>query len=215
MEMKGIISVTVIFSLVGVCAKAQTFDEWFRQNKTQIKYLISQIAAYQIFESNLADGYTISQTGLTWIDTAKTSEYDLHSNYFGSLKIVSPAITGYPRTRDITSIAAAIIRNLNNLKKIMQTGNLNAADLSYLNLVYKNMTAQCNKSLDALSGVITDSVYSMTDDQRIKRIDAIYTDIKDKYSFSQSFTSEAALLSAQRQSLSGDIKESLINNGLQ
>jgi hypothetical protein len=214
-EMKKVLSVTIIFLLAGLCAKAQTFDEWFKQNKTQIKYLIQQIAAYQIFESNLTDGYNISGIGLTFIDTVKTSEYNLHSNYFSSLKVVSPAVTGYSRTRDIISLSSAIVSNLNSLKKIIQTGIMTASDISYLNSVYSNMISRCNNSLDELTNLVTDGMYSMTDDQRINRIDRIYAEVKDKYAFSQSFTSEAALLSAQRQGLTGDIKESLINNGVQ
>jgi hypothetical protein len=213
--MKKILSITLIILMTGVCVKAQTFDEWFKQNKTQIKYLIQQIAAYQVFEGNQTDGYNIAVTGLTFIDTTKTSEYDLHSDYFNSMKAVSPAVTNYSRTREIISISSAIVSNLNSLKKIIQAGNMNVSDITYLNSVYNNMNSQCSQSLDELTNMVTNNTYTMTDDQRLKRIDAIYAGVKDKYAFSQSFTSEAALLSAQRQSLHGDIQESLINNGLQ
>ncbi len=73
------------------------------------------------------------------------------------------------------------------------------AELNYLSRVYTNMTGECMKSLNDLVDIITDNGYAMKDSERIHRIDNIYTGMKDKYAFTQSFTSEAAWLSLQRQ----------------
>ncbi|HEX4373088.1 MAG TPA: hypothetical protein VHZ50_07295 [Puia sp.] len=187
--------------------QAQTFSEWFRQKKTQIKYLIEQIAAYEVLLDQTTKGYNIAQTSLTFIGDMKKGEFDLHTTYFNSLKLVSSSVSKYSRINDIISYENAIMKNF---KSVLQTKNMNAAEMNYLNTVYNHMNSECNKSLDELIDLVTDDTYTMKDDQRIKRIDAIYYDMKDKYAFSQSFTSEAAVLSLNRTSETGD--ESMLNN---
>jgi hypothetical protein len=210
--LKKIIATFFLIAGMITLVKAQTFSEWFRQKKTQIKYLIQQIAAYEVLLDYTTKGYHIAQQGLTFIGDMKKGEFDLHTTYFNSLKVVSSSVSNYSRINDIISYENAII---NNFKKILLIKNMNPAEVNYLNAVYNNMNSQCNKSLDELIDIVTDDTYSMKDDQRIKRIDAIYYGMKDKYGFSQSFTSETLLLAAQRQSTDYDITESLINNGLQ
>lgn len=210
--MKKIITIFFLITAITTIAHAQTFSEWFRQKKTQIKYLIEQIAAYEVLLDYTTKGYNIAQSGLTFIGDMKKGEFDLHTTYFNSLKVVSSSVSHYSRINDIISYGNGI---MSNFSKIMQTKNMNAAEINYLHVVYNNMNNECNKSLDELIDIVTDDTYTMKDDQRIKRIDAVYFDMKDKYAFSQSFTSEALLLAAQRQSTTSDINESLINNGLQ
>ncbi|HSZ87485.1 MAG TPA: hypothetical protein VK787_15740 [Puia sp.] len=205
--MKKIFSVTVCFLLLVSFADAQTFSEWFRQKKTQIKYLIQQIAAYEVLLDYTTKGYNIAQTGLTFIGDMKKGEFDLHTTYFNSLQVVSPNVSKYSRINDIISYEIAI---MSDFKKILQTKNMNPAETNYLNAVYNNMNNECNKSIDELIDIVTDDTYTMKDDQRIKRIDGIYYDMKNKYAFSQSFTSEAAMLSLNRISETGD--ESMLNN---
>jgi len=209
--MKKIFSVTVIFLLLGISLKAQTFDEWFRQKKTQIKYLVSQIAALKVYDSYLNKGYNIAQNGLTDIYDFKKGEFDLHQTFFSSLKAINPTVANYARIADIISYQQAIIKNF---KQVLQTQNITPAEMSYLQSVYNNMTDACTKSLNELIDVVTADTYTMKDDERIKRIDAVYADMKDKYGFTQSFTSEAQLLAAERVSGQNDINMSLINNGL-
>ncbi|HSZ86920.1 MAG TPA: hypothetical protein VK787_12880, partial [Puia sp.] len=156
-------------------------------------------------------GYSIAQNGLSFIGDMKKGEFDLHTTYFNSLKAVSPTIAKYSRINDIISYQHAIMENF---KKILQAKNISQSEINYMNVVYNNMSSDCNKSLDELIDVVTDDIYTMKDDQRIKRIDAIYCDMKDKYAFTQSFTSEALLLSAERQNATHDINESLINKGI-
>jgi hypothetical protein len=209
--MKKIFSVTMIFLLAGFTIHAQTFDEWFRQNKTQIKYLVSQIAALEIYDGELNEGYTIDQNGLTDIFDYKKGEYGLHNDYFSSLKAVNPSVAGYSRISDIISYQQSIMEQF---KKVLAKKNITSGEMSYLQSVYNHMTTECIKSLNELTDLVTAGTYTMKDDERIKRIDAIYADMKDKYAFTQSFTSEANLLSGERASEQNDIDMSLINNSL-
>ena len=54
----------------------------------------------------------------------------------------------------------------------------------------------------------------MTDDERIKRIDGIYSDMQGKFSFSKSFSSEAAMLAVQRSQEETDVEVEKKLNGV-
>lgn len=59
-------------------SKVQTFHEWFRQKKTQKKYLIQQIAALKVYLGYVQKGYSIAQKGLTTVSNIKKGNFDLH-----------------------------------------------------------------------------------------------------------------------------------------
>jgi hypothetical protein len=54
----------------------------------------------------------------------------------------------------------------------------------------------------------------MKDDERLKRIEDLYTDMLEAYTFAQNFGTEAKVLSLQRAKDENDIKESRSINGI-
>jgi len=187
--MKKIILIIILISgAKNLCA--QNFAEWFEQNKTQIEYLVNQIAAYKVYLDDLEKGYQVAEKGLTAIHDIKKGEFDLHSIFFSSLGSVKPRIKAYSKLADIMLYETAIIIEFKQLQKFGD---------SYLARVYSNMAGECAKSLDILIAIVTDAKFEMTDDGRIKRIDGIWRDMKDKYAFTRSFTTKANLLYAQKQ----------------
>jgi hypothetical protein len=100
--------------------KAQTFDEWFRQKKTQIQYLIDQIAALKVYSQSLEKGYQITGAGLKFIHGVKKGDFDLHQFYFSSLKKVNPQVKSYTKIADIILLQTAILDACNKQKKRMR-----------------------------------------------------------------------------------------------
>ena len=76
--------------------------------------------------------------------------------------------------------------------------NFSAEETLYLSHVYSNMLRLCDASLAELQDVIQSGSLEMTDDERLKRIDALHQDMSDKYAFTQAFGNETRLLAAQR-----------------
>lgn len=189
-----------------ICASAysQTLAEWTQQKKTQIEYLLDQIAANKVFIDYVEKGYEISKLGLNTIHTIKSGEFNLHQDFFRSLEIVNPAIKGYARVADIIACQVRIVKTIsttiNNLK---ESGQLKADELDHVKLVFENLLEECIEDVDELYLVMTpgelqrDS-YQMTDDERIKRIDQIYVEIQGKYAFCKSFGNESLVLVMQR-----------------
>jgi len=205
-------SLLLLIWMISAClCRAQTFAEFFAQKKTQIKYLVDQIAAYRVYMGYLEKGYDIAEKGLATIDDIRHGEFNLHNGFFNSLKMVRPEIAKYSKVGDIIFYQLAIIKNF---KTILEIKNMTAAEMNYLARVYENMESECLAALGDLVDLTTDRIYEMTDGERIKRIDDIWRDMKDKYAFAASFTGGAQLLSARRRAESDDINMSLINNGI-
>ncbi|WP_090659552.1 hypothetical protein [Parafilimonas terrae] len=186
---------------------AQTFNEWFRQKETQKKYLLQQIAALQVYMGYLQKGYKIAKDGLHTISGFTKGELNLHTDYFNSLKTVNPSIKRYARVADIITLQVKIVQGYHsNYKQLCGTNALSGDELTYINEVFAKLLDDCAQTLDALITVTTDGKIAMKDDERLKRIDQLYADMQDKYSFSQSFSNDAKILAASRLREQTDIQ---------
>ena len=211
----------LILSLVfSILANAQTLAEWTQQKKTQIQYLLDQIAANKVSIDYLEKGYEIVRTGLNTIQNIKKGDFNLHSDFFGSLEIVNPKIKTCTRVADIIAYQVRIVKNISTtIKNLKESGQFNTNELDYSKAVFENLLDECLKNVDELYLVITSDElqsdsYRMTDDERIKRIDQLYTDMQDKYSFCQSFSKECSVLAMQRLSEQVEIIMSKKLNGM-
>src|SRR5258706_14560273 len=99
--MKKIIMGFVMCSASFCSIHAQTAEEWTQQKKTQIKYLLQQIAANKVYIDYLEKGYSIARNGLQTIQNIKKGDFNLHFNFFDSLKKVNPKIKGWAKVADI------------------------------------------------------------------------------------------------------------------
>ena len=82
----------LLLSATATESKAQTFAEWFEQGKTLIKYLTTQIAYLNLYENGLKTGYNEAKGDLGLIRNFKDGELGFHSDYYASLKQVSPEV---------------------------------------------------------------------------------------------------------------------------
>lgn len=187
---------------------AQTWNEWFAQKKTQIKYLFEQIAALQTYTGYLKEGYDIVNKGLNTINDIKNGDFDLHNEHFNSLKEVNPSLKDLSQVEEISAYQDMIIKQFQQCIKSYKESNMFTDDeLNYINGVYNNLINECIKNIDALSLLITDGELEMKDDERLESTNQIYLDMQDKYSFTMSFTKQTSLLAERRAKEQGDINE--------
>lgn len=205
----------LFIALLSVSVKAQTFAEWFRQKKTQKKYLLQQIAGLQMYIGYAQKGYSIAQDGLNVIGDIKHGELNLHNDYFNSLKTVNPTISKYSKADDIIALPLKIIKVYKNAyKSVQQSGTFNAGETKYINEVFNRLIDDCAGTVDQLTMIVTSNQLSMKDDERLKRIDGLYNDMQDKYTFAQSFAGEAKILAASRLKERNDVQTSGGLNGI-
>jgi hypothetical protein len=205
----------MLFAIVSTGTRAQTFAEWFRQSATQKKYLLQQIAALQVYIGYVQKGYSITSQGLNTISDIKHGEFNLHKDYLASLKTVNPRIKNYSKVADIIALQVNIIKTYKEAaRQIKQSRSFNTTEINYINNVFDRLIDDCAKTIDALIAVITSGELEMKDNERLKRIDALYSDMQDKYTFVQGFSNEAKLLATSRISEQNNIQRSRALNGI-
>lgn len=190
---------TLAFAIGAIICNAQTFNEWFRQKKTQKQYLLQQIAALKVYLDYLKKGYKIVDKGLTIVGDIKQGKFDLDIEYLESLKNVNSAVSGSAKVASIVAYQRIIIIEFRRLKVLTNdTGLLTNEEKQYVESVYLNMLRESKMSLDELDRVLSNSDFEMKDDERVKRVDALYVDMKDKYTFTKSFSNSTEMLIVQR-----------------
>lgn len=194
---------------------AQNFNEWFQQKKTQKEYLIGQIAAFQVYMDYLQKGYSIARKGLTVIGDIKKGEFSLHEDYFSSLKEIKPEIKNYVRVAQVIFIERKIMLMCHKtLIQVKQNEMIRSDEAAYITRVFDRLLDDGEMLVEELSLVVTPGKLEMTDEERITRIDAIYKDMVDKYSFLSHFTGHVRALANARSNEVNDIKMIQLIEGL-
>ncbi len=197
--MKKMLLLLLLFVSAAGSLQAQTFSEWFRQKKTQKKYLLQQVAALQVYIEYAEKGYNIAREGLTTIGGFTRGEFDLHNVFFTSLKTVNPEIRHYAKVADMISMQVRIVQDYNRTYRQLSAGDaFNDEELAYIRRVFGRLLNDCEKTLDELITVTTDGKLEMKDNERMARIDKLYLYMQDQYTFSRSFGNEAKIMAAVR-----------------
>ncbi|HRJ29776.1 MAG TPA: hypothetical protein PLV21_03850 [Cyclobacteriaceae bacterium] len=186
--------------ILSTAAPAQTWNEWFKQKKTQKKYLVKQIALLRLYLGYLKKGYEIADKGLTTIHNIKNGDFNLHRDFFGSLKNVNPHIANSAKVADIIAFQVYIIQNMKRVNNFCRDNDhFTPEEIRYVTAVYSNMLFLCDVSVSELLMIIRSNETEMKDDERLKRIDTLYDDMLDKHAFVQSFDSDVRLIAKERE----------------
>jgi hypothetical protein len=211
---KMLLFLLILVSMAG-SLKAQTLAEWFQQKKTQKKYLLQQIAALQIYIGYAQKGYQIAKEGLTTIGGFTRGEFNLHADYLNSLKVVNPEIKHYAKVADIIALQVKIVANHNQTyRRLNSSDAFSDNELAYISRVFSRLLEDCAKTLDELITIITDGKLEMKDDERMERIDKLYLDMQDKFTFSRSYSNDAKDLAASRLKEKADVQTSRALQGI-
>ncbi len=205
---KLIIILMVLLSTVSM-AQAQKMKAWVNQKKTQIEYLILQIAAKKVYLEQVKKGYKIAQEGLGIISSFKRGEFNLHDIFFKSLKNVNPAIKGYVRVEETIELQRKILLGYNQiLRQLTADGAFTDEEMSYFRSVFSKLLNDCEMLLDDLISVVTSGNLEMKDDERLTRIDKLFLAMQDNYSFYRTFSSEIKATAVSRLKEKTDVETS-------
>jgi len=189
--------ITAVCIIVTFFGHTQSFEEWFRQKQTEIKYLAEQIAALKAYGELLSKGYDIAHRGLTDIFSAKEKDYRQHDDYFTSLWKIKPSIKRYSKVALTLDMKLSIEGSYRKLRS-WPSELLNDSERDYIDKVFKNLLLGCEDLTDELSMVVSDGQVQLKDGERLERIDGIYSRMQDRFQFSQSFLGQIKVLIAGR-----------------
>jgi hypothetical protein len=185
----------------------QTWSEWFKQKKTQKKYLLEQIAQLQVYISYMAKGYKIAREGLNTIQGIRKGEWNLHQVFFGSLKTVNPKIKQYAKIAAIVADQEYIVSQYKDAwKDIRNSGQFTSHELDYCYKVFSDLLDKSSLNITVLLDVLSNNELEMTDDERIKKIDQIYAESEEQRMFVISFSGSFRIEALNRINGSQDIK---------
>lgn len=198
-----------IFLTITYTARSQdapNFNEWFNQKKTQIKYLVQQIAALQVYLGYLRKGYEVVDKGLTTVGNIKDGTFGQDKVYLKSLKNVSPVVSNSPQVNAILVYQQSIIKAFQRMEDFVRDSEyISPPEREYIRIVHANILRECDDAMDQLSLILTAGETEMKDDERLLRLDRMHEDMLDKYTFTRSFGSSTELLVMQRAKDDHDI----------
>ncbi|GAA0537159.1 hypothetical protein LX66_1913 [Chitinophaga japonensis] len=190
--------VLVLF-FIGHIAKGQTFSEWFRQKKTQKKYLAQQITALRVYKGYVKKGWDIAQKGLSVARQFKGGEFNLHELFFHSLKEINPIVKRYPKVGEIIAMQVNIMKlHQQNKLTLQNQGMLTEEELEEVDKAYQRLMKDCLYLVNDLMAVTSSGKMELTDDERINMIDLLHAECLDQYHFAKAYGNEALLFSLNR-----------------
>ena len=170
----------------------------FSQNK--ITVMLEQIAKYEVYLMDLKKGYDVVNKGLTLINDIKHGDFDLHKDYFNSLKSVNPQIKSDAKIAAIIALQAEILSGYQSYyHQFQQSGVFTSQEISYLYTVFSALLTDVAEDITVLTTVITDGQLQMKDGERISRIDQLYAGMTGHYEFLHAFGDQVHLQGLQRQ----------------
>jgi hypothetical protein len=212
--MKKLLPLMLLIFVIST-GRAQNLNEWLRQKRTQKKYLETQIAELKIYLELTKKGYQIAKEGLATIHSIKNGEFKLHKNFFDTLLIVNPLVSGSPRAKDITALHGQINQICNKGPTLLaRSGQLSGPELSYITKVYGKVYDDCQGITNAFLTLIRDGNLKMNDAQRLERLEVLYSQMLSNYRFASSFQSQSAVLVKQRASETDQIQTGRALHGI-
>ncbi|MBB6271855.1 hypothetical protein HDF26_002312 [Pedobacter cryoconitis] len=188
--------------LLGFCpllCSAQTFAEFFKQNKTQKKYLLEQIAALQVYLGYAKKGYDIAGSGLNTIKKLSEGEFTLHSAFISSLSSVSPYIRNHFKLVEIILLQVEIVKGFSGITSGGSAELLSETNRIYIGVVQEKVLKDCAGDLQALLLIITPGLLEIDDKARLDKLDELYRSMQDKATFTRAFAAEVSGLAGSKE----------------
>ena len=179
--------------------QAQTWAEWFRQNSTQKKYLLQQIAALKVYAGYLEKGYAITRNGLSTIQQFRQGEVNLHNTYFTSLLGVNPIIKKYTAVAGIITLQKDILKECRQaLQQFRNSHQFTETEMAYLKEVCYKLIAACANDLHTLSMLLAKGYFQLKDNERLAAIEGLHASMEDNLIFIRYFFGNNKELAIQR-----------------
>lgn len=208
MIMKKILLAVLLVGAAWTSGRTQVLGGIFDQGATELKEYGKQIVALQLLMNKARKGYSIVEFGLQDIGSIDSGEAALHREYFNSLGSVNPRVAGMSQVADIRTLASSIQERLGLSLARWNSGGLSADELAMLRGMQQRIVNGIEANLDELTNLLTPLKLTMTDDQRMARIDLIDDKMKRLSEFVGEFSGQTDVLIVERKAAGiGALKE--------
>jgi hypothetical protein len=192
----------LVFSIVitSSAVRAQAFQ------LEQLALDLEKLAQLKNILSDLYKGYQILSEGYTSIRDISEGNFSLHQAFLDRLLIVSPAVKNYCRVTDIIRDQASLVSEYRSAFNLFNRDrHFSPGEITYVGQVYKNLFNQSLEDITNLLNILTSGSLRMSDDERLRAIDDIFNQSRDKLTFLRQFNSQTRILGLQRSLEEGDV----------
>ena len=183
--------------------KAQTAAEFFRQKKTQEKYLLKQLAYLELYGSELRKGYQLAKEGWGTIKGLTADEFKLHKAFFDALAKVSGVVQNDFR---VIAIAKLQVRIRSSLGALAANPAIPQYLNGYIKQVQQTVMQECDEDLGELMEVVLSGEVEMDDEARLERLELLYAAMKKKAAFTSYFCAEVQGLQVNQKGYEVDLE---------
>jgi hypothetical protein len=192
--------VTLMIMLIIGCATAPSHAQSTADATKQLLLDVQKLEDLKSILREMKKGYEILDKGYTEIRNIAKGRFELHKAFLDGLLAVSPSVRTYHRI-------GAILDAENNLAREYRQGRAQAyasglftgQELGYFERMYSTLYKRSQRSLDELTMVITAGELRMSDAQRLRSIDRVYTEISGQLRAVRQLNQETSLQATQRQ----------------
>lgn len=195
--MKRMIMIVAISALILAVneARAQSIADLLEELTLDYQ----KLAGMKSILKQMQQGYRIVSAGYNSVKGVAEGNFSLHEAFIDGLLLVSPTVRNYPRVKDIINDQAAVVNEYSvAYKSYKGSGQFNVTEISYMSSVYNSLVSSSLRNLDELNMVMSDNKLRMSDDERLKAIDRIYSSGHDELTFLRSFNARLGHLAAER-----------------
>jgi len=189
--------IAAILFLIYLGTSTKSFAQ--TQEAEQLLLNVEKLSQLKQILQDMKKGYTIISTGYNGIKNISQGNFNLHKTFLDGLLTVSPNVRNYRKVAEIIHYQMLIVKDYKYAyNRFKLDKNFSPEEIEYLYQVYTNLFNQSLKNLDALTTIVKANQLRMSDEERLQGIDAIFTDIQDKFLFLKHFNNSTTLLAVQR-----------------
>jgi hypothetical protein len=181
--------------------RAQGFDaeqlilDW--EKLTELKTILN----------DMYKGYQIVENGYGTIRDISHGSFDLHKAFLDGLLAVSPEVKSYYKVIQVIEDQSRLVKEYKSaLGRFRSDRHFSAAEIGCMVAFYGELFNGSVQTLEALITVLTDGELRASDDERLKQIDALASDMQHRLRVLEQFNNSQELLSLQRARDAGDVE---------
>lgn len=186
---------------------AQTFDEWFVQNKTRLKYLKDQVSLLETMIEQTNSLYETAGKGISSIRDRSEADFDCFDDYMTWLRYADPVIQTDPEC--LTSLereSAALDQLQSVLSQNHEKPWLSKDERTVILLVYEWHFMQYLTYNFDLQSLLKDGKLSMTEGERLQTIRVVIESVKNDTKQLNNLLRDVKILFRERKQARSDIQ---------
>jgi len=199
-------TISIIFALL-LCsvASVKTQAQSIAQDMEQLELDYQKLSGLKSILKQMYQGYELVYNGYNSVKSISEGNYNLHQAFLNGLLVVSPTVRKYQKILNIISNQTELVAEYKSAyNSFKQDTHFNPDEISYMIDVYNNLITGSMNNLSSLTMVLSNNQLRMSDAERIRAIDQIFSTGQQQLTFLRQFNNNAQTIANERAQQAGD-----------